>query len=136
MPLNYSAGGNPLGVLALVNYTTIQVSNSVVQGEEQQSIDIPLYTLFTVTILYVFIFMFGTVGNILVAFVIWRNREMRNSTNVFLMNLSLADLLVLLVTMPTALMELHTREKWHLGEAMCKSTLFFPFVCQLGYLGT
>lgn len=46
---------------------------------------------------------------------------MRNSTNIFLTNLSIADLLVLLVCTPTVLVEVNTRpETWVLGEEMCK----------------
>ena len=46
---------------------------------------------------------------------------MRNSTNIFLTNLSIADLLVLLVCTPTVLVEVNTRpETWILGQEMCK----------------
>lgn len=46
---------------------------------------------------------------------------MRNSTNIFLINLSVADLLVLLICTPTVLVELNTApETWVLGERMCK----------------
>lgn len=46
---------------------------------------------------------------------------MRNSTNIFLTNLSIADLLVLLVCTPTVLVEVNTRpETWVLGQEMCK----------------
>ncbi|GFQ93521.1 hypothetical protein TNCT_451021 [Trichonephila clavata] len=43
---------------------------------------------------------FGTAGNVLVATVVWKTKELRNSTNLFLINLSVADLLVLLVCVP------------------------------------
>lgn len=46
---------------------------------------------------------------------------MRNSTNIFLTNLSIADLLVLLVCTPTVLVEVNTRpETWVLGHEMCE----------------
>lgn len=46
---------------------------------------------------------------------------MRNSTNIFLTNLSIADLLVLLVCTPTVLVEVNSRpETWVLGHDMCK----------------
>lgn len=51
---------------------------------------------------------------------------MRNSTNIFLTNLSIADLLVLLVCTPTVLVEVNTRpETWVLGEEMCKFFVLF-----------
>lgn len=40
---------------------------------------------------------------------------------IFLVNLSLADLLILLVCMPPVLVELHSKpEVWVLGAAMCE----------------
>ncbi|XP_074640174.1 thyrotropin-releasing hormone receptor-like [Tubulanus polymorphus] len=45
---------------------------------------------------------------------------MRNSTNFFLLNLSVADLFVLTICMPSALLEFHSKDIWYLGEAMCK----------------
>ena len=81
---------------------------------------IPMYMKSTVTIFYVLIFTIGLCGNILVTVVIWRNRELRNSTNYFLFNLSVADILVLVVTMPPALMEVHTNGRWYIGEHMCE----------------
>ncbi|XP_049961775.1 uncharacterized protein LOC126481859 [Schistocerca serialis cubense] len=68
----------------------------------------------------------GVAGNAMVPAVILRSRDMRNSTNIFLVNLSVADLLVLLVCTPTVLVEVHSRpEVWLLGETMCKAV---PFV--------
>jgi len=57
-----------------------------------------------------------------VPIVIVKTKDMRNSTNIFLTNLSIADLLVLLVCTPTVLVEVNTRpETWVLGHEMCKS---------------
>ncbi|XP_036323558.1 growth hormone secretagogue receptor type 1-like isoform X1 [Rhagoletis pomonella] len=68
----------------------------------------------------------GVIGNIMVPIVIVKTKDMRNSTNIFLTNLSIADLLVLLVCTPTVLVEVNTRpETWVLGHAMCKAV---PFV--------
>ncbi|XP_064601050.1 gastrin/cholecystokinin type B receptor-like [Liolophura sinensis] len=79
----------------------------------------PLYILVITTVVCVFEFVIGIIGNLLVAVVIWKNKDMRNSTNFFLLNLSVADLLVIVVCMPSAVMELHARDYWYLGEFMC-----------------
>lgn len=56
-----------------------------------------------------------------VPIVILKTKDMRNSTNIFLTNLSIADLLVLLVCTPTVLVEVNSPpEVWVLGEEMCK----------------
>ncbi len=59
-------------------------------------------------------------GNAMVVYIVLRNREMRNATNVFLLNLSVADLLVVLICMPSALIEFYGKDVWYLGPVMCK----------------
>ena len=75
----------------------------------------------TATIVCALVMTLGIVGNVLVPLVVCRTKDMCNSTNLFLINLSIADLLVIVVCMPTVLIELHSRpEVWILGEVMCK----------------
>ncbi|KAK7870088.1 hypothetical protein R5R35_011071 [Gryllus longicercus] len=86
----------------------------------------PPYIRFASTAVCALIMAVGVVGNVLVPLVILRARDLRNSTNIFLVNLSAADLLVLLVCAPAALVEVHSPpEVWVLGAAMCKTV---PFV--------
>ena len=62
-----------------------------------------------------------------------KTKDMRNSTNIFLTNLSIADLLVLLICTPTVLVEVNSKpETWVLGQEMCKFNLgsCFPFDCR------
>lgn len=75
----------------------------------------------------------GVGGNVLVPVVVVRTRDLRSSTNFLLVNLAAADLLVLLVSLPTALVELHSRpETWVLGEPMCEyAGLFLLHTCFL-----
>ena len=78
------------------------------------------YINITVTVICSIVFLMGVVSNLLVIIVVSRNAEMRTPTNWFLVNLSMADLLVLLICMPSALIEMHAQKVWLLGEAMCK----------------
>lgn len=57
---------------------------------------------------------------------------MRNSTNIFLVNLSVADLCVLLICTPTVLVEVNSGpEIWLLGEHMCKSSRsILPYIAR------
>jgi hypothetical protein len=79
-----------------------------------------LYITITVTFFYVFVLTFGIFGNIMVIFVVFKNKDMRNSTNLFLVNLTVADLLVLVVCTPIALAEFYNKDVWYLGAGMCK----------------
>jgi hypothetical protein len=81
----------------------------------------PYYIKTTSTLICILILFVGIIGNILVPIVVWRNKDLRSSTNIFLVNLSIADLLVLIVCVPTGLVELHSEpEVWVLGETMCE----------------
>lgn len=82
---------------------------------------LPLKLRTAATIVCALVLTLGISGNILVPFVVCRTKELCNSTNLFLINLSIADLLVIIVCMPTVLIELHSKpEVWILGPEMCK----------------
>ncbi|WAR28725.1 OX2R-like protein [Mya arenaria] len=53
---------------------------------------------------YVLTFVVGVLGNILVCFAVCRNKEMRTVTNIFMVNLAVADLNVILVLLPSSLL--------------------------------
>ena len=81
---------------------------------------IPVYMLTGVTLSYLVIFFMGVGGNIMVVWIVIRNRDMRSATNVFLLSLSIADLLILIICMPSALVEFYGKDVWYLGHTMCK----------------
>lgn len=81
----------------------------------------PEYIRVVATIFCCLVFVVGVAGNLLVTLVILKDRDMRHSTNYFLMNLSVADLLVLLFCLPPVLVELHSPPQiWVLGYTMCQ----------------
>uniref|UniRef100_A0A6E8VBM8 G_PROTEIN_RECEP_F1_2 domain-containing protein n=1 Tax=Anopheles coluzzii TaxID=1518534 RepID=A0A6E8VBM8_ANOCL len=88
---------------------------------------IPEYIRATSMVFCIIIMCLGVIGNVMVPIVILKTKDMRNSTNIFLTNLSIADLLVLLVCTPTVLVEVNSPpEVWVLGEEMCNRAV--PFV--------
>ncbi len=68
----------------------------------------PTYIRLTTTIILSCLLLVGITGNVLVPIVIAHSKDLRNSTNVFLVNLALADLLVILICLPTGFVELHS----------------------------
>ena len=82
--------------------------------------EFPKYIIVTSTLFYVFIFLLGILGTVLVIVVVCMNRNMRTSVNIYLINLCVADLLVLTVCMPTALADVYARDVWYFGSVMCK----------------
>ncbi|XP_046355436.2 orexin receptor type 2-like isoform X1 [Haliotis rufescens] len=79
------------------------------------------------TILYVLVFIFGVSGNFLVCFAVWRNRLLRTTTNYFLVNLAVADFLVIVLCLPPSYTQ-SIWETWFLGNAMCKVVEYYQEV--------
>lgn len=67
---------------------------------------------------YLVIFIVGLVSNVIVIFFIFLNKRMQTMTNKFIINLAVADLLVLLVCIPVTISRFIS-EEWILGEFMC-----------------
>ena len=68
---------------------------------------------------YMVAFCVGLVGNFLVCFAVWRNHNMRTVTNYFIVNLAVADLMVILICLPPTIL-VDITETWFMGSAMCK----------------
>ena len=85
----------------------------------------PTYILVWVTMANLLVLVTGLVGNALVIVVVTCVRDMRTPTNLCLMNLSVADLLVLLICQPSSLLEFYAQEKWMLGDFMCELRKIF-----------
>ena len=104
------------------------LSNSSVTRRPEEMPDLPvlpIYITIYVTILNIIIFVVGIVGNVLVILVVSRVRDMRTSINLYLANLSVADLLVLLVCQPSAMIEFYAKDRWYLGPVFCEYQNFF-----------
>ncbi|GFO10800.1 Elevenin receptor 1 [Plakobranchus ocellatus] len=70
---------------------------------------IPLEDALPVTFTYSLTLLVGLVGNILVIFSILYYRRMRTTTNVFLLSLASADLLLILLCVPIKVSEINTK---------------------------
>ncbi|XP_034254700.1 prolactin-releasing peptide receptor-like [Thrips palmi] len=69
-------------------------------------------------ILYTTIFVLGVFGNVLVCYVVGRNRAMQTVTNFFITNLALSDILLCILAVPfTPLYSFVGR--WVFGQVMC-----------------
>lgn len=95
--------------------------DSPLDSSEGSSMRFPFYLRFSATAICLLLLTIGCPGNLLVPYVVMKTKELRNSTNIFLMNLSVSDLMILLISSPTILIELHSQpETWFLGLFMCK----------------
>lgn len=114
-----SSASSPCGVASQSNQTVV---TGVIQFLDDD-LSFPGYIRTTCMVVCVIILGVGVVGNMMVPIVILKSKDMRNSTNIFLMNLSIADLMVLLICTPTVFVEVNSRpETWVLGEELCEYT--------------
>ena len=76
------------------------------------------FTIF-IFVLNGIIALIGLIGNTSVCVIIFKGKRMRTIANFFLMNLAIADILVLSMCYPLWIID-GIGVKWYLGEAMCK----------------
>lgn len=67
------------------------------------------------TIVYTITFIIGFVGNTIGMYVVYKRTCIANVTNIFIANMSLADLLVTLFAIPTSVAQLHIQHRWFGG---------------------
>ncbi|XP_063708959.1 orexin receptor type 2-like isoform X2 [Culicoides brevitarsis] len=73
------------------------------------------------------VFIMGLVGNALVCIAVYTNHSMRTVTNIFIVNLAVADFFVILFCLPPTVLW-DVTETWFFGEAMCKVVIYFQTV--------
>ncbi|XP_059145450.1 pyrokinin-1 receptor-like [Physella acuta] len=73
-----------------------------------------------ITLIYVTILITGVVGNFCTCLVIIRNKYMRTVTNYYLFNLSVSDLLLLLLGLPQEINHTWSAYPFPLGETFCR----------------
>lgn len=88
---------------------------------------IPEWYEWIVIVIYIVTFIVGITGNFLVCFAVWRNRQMRTVTNMFIVNLSVADLGIIIICLPPTLL-VDVTETWFMGTVMCKLVYFLMTV--------
>jgi hypocretin (orexin) receptor 2 len=69
------------------------------------------------------IFLIGLIGNLLVIVVVIKNAQMRTITNLFIVNLAIGDFLVILICLPTTMINDITGN-WWFGLTMCKVMVY------------
>lgn len=85
--------------VSLVPFSTTEEDEYVYDYDESTG-DLPLMELLSVSFVYGLTFVLGAVGNCLVIVCIVRFRRMHNVTNIFLVSLATADLLLVCLCIP------------------------------------
>ncbi|XP_013773150.2 thyrotropin-releasing hormone receptor-like [Limulus polyphemus] len=75
------------------------------------------------------IFLTGVLGNIMVVIVVTKTRSMLTTTNCYLVNLSLADLMVLVASVPNEVLSYYLLgDEWIWGRAGCVIFIFLQYL--------
>nr|QVK45674.1 G protein-coupled receptor [Proales similis] len=99
-------------------------------SEPQQPGIFPRYSnigSYVFLLVYALIFVVGVTANLLVIVVLGFKNKLRQLSNYVFVNLSIADLLVLLVTLPVAMVDLFSPDVWLLGRFYCKAYYFTEY---------
>lgn len=90
-------------------YTNSNATHQIINNEFVQA---------AFCVMYIAIFIIGIFGNVLVCYVVFRNKAMHTVTNFFITNLALSDILLCILAVPFT--PLYTfLERWIFGKALC-----------------
>ncbi len=94
-------------------------ANDVIISCDEQLLISETWVRAVLCVFYLAIFIIGLVGNILVVVVVGRNKSMRTTTNVYIVNLALSDVLMCLFAVPFT--PIHSfMDEWIFGDVLCK----------------
>lgn len=105
-------------------YYNFSKKNSQFLAFENDDCHLPLAMIFTLALAYGAVIILGVTGNLALIIIILKQKEMRNVTNILIVNLSFSDLLVAIMCLPFTFVYT-LMDHWVFGEAMCKLN---PFV--------
>lgn len=105
-------------------YYNISEKNSPLLPSDKEVCPLPLAMIFTLALAYGAVIILGISGNLALIIIILKQKEMRNVTNILIVNLSFSDLLVAIMCLPFTFVYT-LMDHWVFGEVMCKLN---PFV--------
>ena len=82
---------------------------------------------FAFAIWFISSFVVGIAANLLVIYIFLSTKYIRSHTSMFFINLSISDILVILVCVPVALTDLFLSENWYYGYIYCKLKVNFIY---------
>lgn len=89
----------------------------------------PLYEIVLKSYFYAMIIFISLVGNMLIIGVVLRHKQMRTTTNFYIVNLAVADILVTLFCTWVHLVDHLNNHNWVLGQFFCKFNTFCQVLC-------
>lgn len=106
---------------------------SRVPDEEDLDVNTDIYSKVMVTVIYLVLFVVGTVGNSITAYTLVRKKSLQNlqsTVHYHLASLAFSDLLIFLLCMPIELYNfIWVHHPWAFGNDICKGYYFLRDAC-------
>ena len=121
-----SAAGALVDATTVLPIKTVNTSNNNSSNgtsgspmpEQQYEITQEVWLRGILIFFYTVIFILGVSGNLLVVFVVVRNKSMQTITNIFITNLAVSDIMMCLLAVPFTPLSAFLKS-WVFGEALC-----------------
>ncbi|KAM3839380.1 neurotensin receptor type 1-like isoform 2-T2 [Vipera latastei] len=136
--LGYLVGEFPLPSANSVLPEAVNLSNSSGLGsrlpnEEDLDVNTDIYSKVMVTVIYLALFLLGTIGNSITAYTLVRKKSLQNlqsTVHYHLASLAFSDLLIFLLCMPIELYNfIWVHHPWAFGNDVCKGYYFLRDAC-------
>ncbi|XP_006873419.1 PREDICTED: neurotensin receptor type 1 [Chrysochloris asiatica] len=130
-----SPSGLEAALLALSSQNSSGNATEHVLAAPSSDLDVntDIYSKVLVTVVYLVLFVVGTVGNSVTAFTLARKKSLQNlqsTVHYHLGSLALSDLLILLLAMPVELYNfIWVHHPWAFGDAVCRGYYFLRDAC-------
>lgn len=104
--------------LSTINGSNHDELSQIVEAYHSETHWFSTRTLVILILAYTLVVVLGVVGNTLVCVVVFVRKDLRNSRNLYILNLSVCDLIMCSVCLPFSLVK-YTVKRWTLGAIMC-----------------
>ncbi|CAG5127338.1 unnamed protein product [Candidula unifasciata] len=108
--------------------TTLSALNVTGDSEDEGEDDFERLVGIIIPVIFGVICVLGFFGNVLVIMVILTDKQMRNTTNVLILSLAVADLLFIVFCVPFTA-TFYTLPVWPFGAIWCKTVIYLMYVC-------
>jgi len=105
------------------------------QEDYKENLELARIVSFVVPVLFGIIFIVGLFGNALVVLVVASNQQMRNTTNLLIINLAVADLLFIVFCVPFTATD-YILSYWPFGVTWCKMVQYLIIVTAYASVNT
>ncbi|CAJ0940894.1 unnamed protein product, partial [Ranitomeya imitator] len=120
--------------LVLSNVTWFQeVPNATKDTSHPLGVDTSLSSKVFITVLYILIFLVGTIGNVLTIQLVLKKcslHSLQGTVHYHLVSLALSDILILVISIPIELYNfIWIHYPWVFGDTVCRSYYFLRDIC-------